>query len=80
MKRNNSRFYLILAVAVLICGVFLLYRVTKQTPTQAQTTEKTQATKATKATASKKPQLQRARPYEHRSIGKSLLKPNLILI
>lgn len=54
MKRNNSRFYLILAAAVLICGAFLVYRVTKQTPTQAQTTEKTQATKATKATASKK--------------------------
>ncbi|WP_304653454.1 L,D-transpeptidase [uncultured Ligilactobacillus sp.] len=51
MKPQSSRFYLSLAIAVIICGTFLIYRVTKQTPasttTQAQTTEKTQATKAT---------------------------------
>lgn len=81
MKPQSSRFYLSLAIAVIICGAFLIYRVTKQSPTstttQAQITEKTQATKATVA---KKQLLLRVRPCEPRSIGKSLLKPNLILI
>lgn len=53
MKPKSSRFYLSLAIAVIICGAFLIYRVTKQSPasttTQAQITEKNQATKATTA-------------------------------
>ena len=44
MKPQSSRFYLSLAIAVIICDAFLIYRVTKQAPasttTQAQITEK----------------------------------------
>ncbi len=64
MKPQSSRFYLSLAIAVIICDAFLIYRVTKQAPasttTQAQITEKNQATKATtakKTTDSERPPL-----------------------